>query len=183
MILAIIGAAIVVVALLVVLGMSWRNKRENEHMRATFGSEYDDTYARAMDRKAARENLKQREQRVGSYELRPLEPEQRRAFMAEWQAMQASFVDDPNSAVSRADVLLADVMRARGYQSDLADQQQRIEDVSVGHGDEAAAFREASRIGALNRQGKATTEDLRKAIRSYAIVFESLLNERQTVRS
>jgi hypothetical protein len=176
----IIGGAVVVAgALLVIAGLTYQRKREQDHLRSTFGSEYDDTYARAMDRKEARQNLKEREERVSSYELRPLEPEQRRSFMAEWQAMQASFVDDPNTAVSRADALLSDVMRARGYRSDLDDQQQRIEDVSVGHGDEAQAFREATRIAALNRSGRASTEDLRRAIRHYATVFEALLTERE----
>jgi hypothetical protein len=178
--LVIIGVvAAVAIVLLAVLGLTYRRKREQDHLKTTFGSEYDDTYARAMDRSSAKQNLKEREERVSKYELRELEPEQRRAFMAEWQSMQATFVDDPGRAVSRADALLADVMRARGYGSDTADQQQRIEDVSVGHGDEAQAFREATRIGALNRAGRATTEDLRKAIQHYATVFEALLTERQ----
>jgi hypothetical protein len=179
----VIGAAVLVVGvLLVVLGMSYRSKREQSHLRETFGTEYDDTYARAMDRKAARGNLKEREERVSSYDLRALTPEERRGFLVEWQAMQATFVDDPNRAVGKADVLLAEVMRARGYGSDLADQQQRIEDVSVGHGDEAQAFREATRIAALNRAGRATTEDLRRAIQHYATVFDSLLNEAEVAR-
>ena len=177
------GAVLVLGAILLVVGMTYKSKRDQTHLKDTFGSEYDDTYARAVDRKAAKQNLKEREERVSSYELRPLEPEQRRSFVAEWQSMQATFVDDPNRAVSRADVLLADVMRARGYGSDVADQQQRIEDVSVGHGDEAQSFREATRIAALNRAGRATTEDLRRAIQHYATVFDSLLNERETART
>ena len=180
--LVIIGViAAVAVVLLVVVGLTYRRKREQDHLKSTFGREYDDTYARAMDRSSAKQNLKEREERVSSYDLRELDPAQRRAFIAEWQSMQATFVDDPVRAVSRADTLLGDVMRARGYGSDLADQQQRIEDVSVGHGDEANAFREATRIGALNRAGRASTEDLRKAIQYYATVFDSLLNERQPV--
>ena len=50
---------------------------------------------------------------------------------------------------------------------------------SVGHGEEAAAFREAAEISRLNRDGRATTEDLRRAIKDYEVVFDSLLNERQ----
>ena len=60
---------------------------------------------------------------------------------------------------------------------DLSDPNARLEDVSVGHGDEAVAFREANRVAALNREGKATTEDLRRAIKDYGTVFESLLDE------
>lgn len=182
MLLVIIGAAAVVIAALaVILAVNANKKRERKHLQETFGSEYDQTYATAVDRKAAVNDLKAREERVSRYELKPLEPEQRRAFFTEWQSMQATFVDDPTRAISRADVLLAEVMRARGYETDLANQAERIEDVSVGHGDEAAAFRNAARVSALNRDGKATTEDLRRAIKDYGMVFDSLLNEKQPV--
>jgi hypothetical protein len=157
------------------------SRRREKHLQETFGTEYDQTYASAVDRKEARQNLRDREKRVSSYDLRELEPEQRRAFMTEWQSMQATFVDDPIKAVSRADNLLSEVMQARGYETDLNDPDARIEDVSVGHGDEARAFRDATRVAALNRVGRATTEDLRRAIKDYGTVFDALLNERQVV--
>lgn len=175
----IVVAAIVVIALAVILWMSMRRKNEQKRLQSTFGREYDETYARTGDEKAARQELKARAERVEKYELRPLENDQRRRFIMEWETMQSSFVDDPANAVSKADVLLADVMRARGYQTDRGDQAARIEDVSVGHGEEAAAFREAAEISRLNRDGRATTEDLRRAIKDYAVVFDSLLNEKQ----
>ena len=70
-------------------------------------------------------------------------------------------------------------MRARGYETGQLNQDERIADVSVGHGEEAGAYRDAARIAALNREGKATTEDLRRAIKAYGVVFEALLYERQ----
>ena len=172
--------AIAVAAALLIIGLvAWMvtRRRNEQRLQRTFGREYDETYAETGDRKAALNNLRDREKRVSEYDLRPLEPEQRRSFLMEWQNMQASFVDDPIDAVSRADGLLGDVMRARGYQTDLSDPNARLEDVSVGHGDEAVAFREANRVAALNREGKATTEDLRRAIKDYGTVFESLLDE------
>ncbi|MGE0600972.1 MAG: hypothetical protein AB7J35_16365 [Dehalococcoidia bacterium] len=176
----IVGVAIVVVAIAVVVGlMLWTRKRDDERLHETFGTEYDETYAAAVDRKAARQDLKARQERVESYDLRPLSAEQRRRFAADWQSMQATFVDDPVMAVSRADGLLSQVMRARGYETDIHDDDARIEDVSVGHGDEARAFREATRVAALNRDGRATTEDLRRAIKDYGVVFDALLTERQ----
>ncbi len=174
-------AAVIVIALAVVLWMSMQRKKEQQRLQGTFGREYDETYARTGDAKAARQDLKARADRVEKYELKPLENDQRRRFIVEWESMQASFVDDPANAVSKADRLLADVMKARGYQTDLHDQNARIEDVSVGHGDEAAAFREAAEIARLNRDGRATTEDLRRAIKDYGVVFDSLLNESQRV--
>lgn len=174
--------AVAVVAALLIIGLiAWAisSRRSNQRLQETFGREYDETYATTGDRKATLDNLKDREKRVSSYDLRPLQPEQRRQFLMEWQSMQASFVDDPIDAVSRADNLLGDVMRARGYETDLSDPDARLEDISVGHGDEAVAFREANRVAALNREGRATTEDLRRAIKDYGTVFDTLLNERQ----
>jgi hypothetical protein len=177
----IIAAAIIVVlAIVAIIALSMRSKRREGHLQETFGSEYNEAYATSGDRKAARRDLQEREKRVSSYDLRPLEADQRKTFLMEWQTMQATFVDDPIKAVSRADGLLSEVMRARGYETDLSDPDARIEDVSVGHGEEAVAFREANRVAALNRVGRATTEDLRRAIKDYGTVFDSLLNERQT---
>jgi hypothetical protein len=175
-------AAVALIVVVAIFAVTMSNRRREKHLQDTFGTEYDQTYASAVDRKAARQDLKAREKRVSSYELRELEPEQRRMFVTEWQSMQATFVDDPIRAVSRADNLLSEVMRARGYETDLSDPDARIEDVSVGHGDEARAFRDANRVAALNRVGRATTEDLRRAIKDYGTVFDSLLNERQAVR-
>lgn len=178
--LIIIGVAVIVVAVaLALIYWSFDRRRQDKHLRETFGSEYDAAYATSDDRKAARKELKAREERVKEYELQPISGDQRMAFLSEWQTMQASFVDHPGTAVNRADQLLSEVMRARGYESGMGDAGERIADVSVGHGDEAAAFREAAEIAKLNRQGRATTEDLRRAIKDYGVVFDSLLNERQ----
>ncbi|MEO8539301.1 MAG: hypothetical protein ABI577_06130 [bacterium] len=177
----IIGAAVVVAVIVAIASIAMSRKRTDKHLQETFGTEYDETYARAVDRKSAKQELKAREERVSGYELKPISSEQRMTFLSEWQSMQASFVDHPGTAVNRADLLLAEVMRARGYESSMLDQNERIADVSVGHGDEAASYREAVRVATLNREGKATTEDLRRAIKDYAVVFESLLNERQPV--
>ena len=179
--LIIIGLAAVILVVAAIAYLAWNRRGQEKHLQSTFGAEYDTTYARAVDRKAAREELKAREERVSNYELKPISSEQRMTFLSEWQSMQASFVDHPGTAVNRADLLLSEVMRARGYESSVGDLDERIADVSVGHGEEAAAYREAAHIAALNRQGKATTEDLRRAIKDYAVVFESLLNERQPV--
>lgn len=177
----VVGVAIVAVLVVAALWMWMSNRRQDKRLQETFGTEYDAAYARTGDPKAAKQELKERQERVSNYELKPLTSEQRMSFMSEWRGMQASFVDHPGTAVNRADLLLTEVMRARGYESSAIDQDQRIADVSVGHGDEATAFREAARIAALNRQNRATTEDLRRAIKDYGVVFESLLNERQPV--
>ncbi len=179
--LILIGLGVLVVVIAAVAFFAVSRKRQEKHLQSTFGNEYDTTYATAVDRKAAKQDLKAREERVASYELKPIPAEQRMSFLSQWQGMQASFVDDPGGAIKHADGLLSDVMTARGYPARNANEEDRIGDVSVGHGDEATAYREAARVAALNRDGRATTEELRRAIKDYGVVFESLLNEKQPV--
>jgi len=174
----IVGVA--AVAMLFAAGfVMWRNKREETHLVDTFGDEYKREIANA-DKDAARAELRTREERVKNYDLRELTADERRAFAGRWDRTQAEFVDSPSGAVTSADDLLTEVMQARGYQTDGGSVEARIADVSVGHADEAAAFREAVQIAALNRSGNATTEDLRRAMKDYRVVFTSLLDERVT---
>ena len=75
-------------------------------------------------------------------------------FRARWTAVQASFVDDPRQAVRQGDELVAQVMK------NLAD----------------TFAQERARLEAQLDQGeKASTEDLRVALRRYRSFFERLL--------
>lgn len=75
-------------------------------------------------------------------------------FMARWTAIQATFVDEPRTAVEQADTLVAEVIRelARVF----ADERGRLE-------------------GAWSRGTDVSTEDLRQALRRYRDFFHLLL--------
>jgi hypothetical protein len=112
---------------------------------------------------------------VKTYELRRLGPGEQSRFAAAWRQVQAKFVDDPREAARSADRLLGEVMNARGYPEE--DFQQRLEDLSVDHGDAVQNYRVARDIVAKHRRGDAGTEDMRQAMIHYRTLFEDLMGE------
>jgi hypothetical protein len=114
---------------------------------------------------------------VDALEIRPLSAEQRGAFTQQWRNVQAMFVDDPRGAVTRADGLVEEVMKTRGYP--VSDFDQRAADLSVHHGRVVENYRAAREIAIRHRRGMATTEDLRQAMVYYRELFQDLLEDRE----
>lgn len=168
--------AIVVVALIIVgvVLMIWR-KREGERLKQQFGPEYERQVREAGGSRAKAEaELLKREKRVEKLDIKPLPPERRDAFTADWQQVQAKFVDDPERSIALADALVAEVMKARGYPVD--DFEQRAADISVEHPGLVQNYRAAHDIAVRRSQGKADTEDLRSALIGYRSLFDELLH-------
>ena len=92
-------------------------------------------------------------------------------------ALQAQFVDDPKAAVAQGDAMVEEVMKARGYP--LAEFDQRIADLSVHHASVVQNYRAAREIAARQRQGQASTGDLRRAVVYYRELFEDLVEDRR----
>ena len=97
---------------------------------------------------------------------------------ARWQELQARFVDDPSRSVAKADSLIQNVMRDRGYPVD--DFDTRAADLSVDHPDVVENYRAGHGIAVAHERGKATTEELRKAVQHYRALFDELVEARQT---
>jgi len=76
-------------------------------------------------------------------------------FRSRWSAVQGSFVDDPGQAVRHGDELVAEVLKS------LAD---------------SFSGERAKLEGQENPTDKASTEDLRVALRRYRAFFERLLS-------
>ena len=168
--------AIVVVALIIVgvAAMIWR-KRESDRLKQQFGPEYERQVREAGgSHLKAEAELHKREKRVEKLDIKPLPPERRDAFAADWQEVQAKFVDDPERSIALADALVAEVMKARGYPVD--DFEQRAADISVDHPALDANYRAAHDIAVRRSQGKADTEDLRSALIGYRSLFDELLH-------
>ncbi len=77
-----------------------------------------------------------------------------------------------------ADRLIGEVMSAEGYP--VLDFQQRAADISVDHPRVAENYREGHRIALLHAQGRASTEDLRKAMIHYRTLFDDLVGPQET---
>ncbi len=93
--------------------------------------------------------------------------------------MQASFVDDPASAVDAADRLVTEVMRERGYPVD--DFDRRAADISVDHPEIVDSYRAAHGIN-MSQRDAVSTEQQRDAFVHYRKLFEKLLDNAEARR-
>ena len=82
-------------------------------------------------------------------------PDVAKDFRSRWDAVQSSFVDDPRQAVQHGDELVAHVMKSLA---------------------ETFSRERAKLEGQVNATDKASTEDLRVALRRYRSFFERLLS-------
>jgi len=149
---------LVVAALLVVSAVTWLVVRNNhpEHLKRPFsvGSVHDGRRVRLLD-------------------IRPLSAEDRSRFADKWRLTQAAFADNPAVAVSEAETLVNEVMRARGYP--LSDFNLGSADISVEHPRFVTNYREAREIALAYQRGAAKAQDLKKASSHYAELFRDLL--------
>ena len=170
-----IGLGLVVLVLLAGLAVLIMRNRQRANLRSKFGSEYARTVEEAGSSRKAEAELQEREKRVASFSLRRLSPQQIDMFNDGWMKVQNQFVDDPQGAVSRADVLLTEVMEARGYP--ISDFDRRSADLSVDHPEVVQNYRTAHDIAIRHARGEADTEDLRQAMIHYRALFEELVHE------
>jgi len=171
----VIVIAVIIIAAIGVAIFRQGQKRRSERLREQFGPEYDRAVEQKDDRRSAESELRAREKRQRELELRTLDAGQRRQFEQRWSDVQRDFVDGPGRAVHQADLLVVDVMMARGYPVD--DFDQRADDLSVRYPVVTARYREARRISRANERGEASTEDLRGAVTSYRSLVEALLRD------
>lgn len=172
---------IIVIALAVAAVIVWyavARRQRTEALQAQYGSEYDRAVTHATNRRNAEAELVKRQERVEHLEIKPLTAEQRELFGTEWRDVQEMFVDNPGGAVNKADSLIAEVMRARGYP--VANFEQRAADLSVRHAAFVKNYRSARDIAERHRSGAATTEELRRAMVDYREMFEDLLEAEGT---
>ena len=167
-----------VVAFLVVAALAWGivRKRRSEALKHRFGAEYERAVAMSGSRARAEADLLSRTKRVERLDIHPLSAADHDRFAERWRSTQASFVDEPARAVSDADTLVMDVMRARGYP--VSDFDQRAADLSVDHPGFVQNYREARALALSSQRGEARTEELRQAIVHYRALFEHLLEAR-----
>jgi hypothetical protein len=169
-------AVLVIILIAIVIAAAgilyWQFDR-TRRLRERFGPEYERTVSETGARREAEAKLERRERRVERLHIRPLESAERVRFEEAWRQVQGRFVDNPNGALSDADRLIGEVMSAEGYP--VLDFEQRASDVSVDHPRVVENYREGHRIAVLRDQGRAGTEDLRKAMIHYRALFDDLV--------
>lgn len=166
------------VALVVVLAIVWvvtrqRQRRRTDELRARFGSEYDLALREHGSRAKAEAALVDRVNRVHKMTIRPLSESERERYLAEWEAVQARFIDHPRGAVTEADELINSILVARGYEGGPFNR--RIADLSVNHASLVEPYRRANAVTVGAGKNEATTEELRSAMILYRAIIEELL--------
>ena len=169
-----IAAALVLIAIVAFasIALTRRARRRAAELKERFGPEYD----RAVEQygKRADHVLAQRARRVDRTPIRDLSEAERARFASSWTAVQALFVDDPQTAVAQANDLIKEVMRARGYSADDGFEQ-RTADLSVDHPDVVQHYRAARALAHPGRETQLNTEDLRQAVVHFRVIFSDLL--------
>lgn len=177
-------AAAVAVVVLLALGVAFllRRRRRRAALQDRFGPEYDHLVRRADGRRDAERELEARERRREELDLRSLDTEERERFRARWDGVQRDFVDAPIAALQRADALLQELQRARGYPA--GDLEQRIADLSVDHAHLVGSYRRLRTL--LDADQAPSLEAQRHALLEVRTLFDALLRpdrEREFVPS
>mgnify|MGYP001189162376 CR=1 FL=1 len=166
---------LIVVIAVVAIAIVVMRRRRSGRLRERFGPEYDRVVKQEGDARKAEGVLEFREKRREKFKIRPLAESDRAGFASGWEEVQSRFVDDPRGAVTMAENLVTEVMRARGYP--IGEFEQRAADISVDYPVVVENYRAAHAIALRHGAGKASTEDLRRAMVHYRTLFEELLNE------
>ena len=168
---AIVAIIVAVVVVILVIGTITAVRRRQ--LRQRFGPEYDRVAGEMQSQRKADAELAERERRVRSLDIHPLDETVRVKYAAEWTAIQEQFVDQPEQAVTQAGLLVTSVMKDRGYPTEGHDQ--IVADLSVEHADTLEHFRAAYQISMQAEAGTVTTENLRLAMLHYRALFSDLL--------
>jgi hypothetical protein len=165
-------AVVVVVALVIAAGVFFLLPRmRSQRLRRQFGPEYEHIVRESGDRRAAEQELADREHRHANLELHPISDENRERYRAEWSRIQEQFVEAPRDAVAEADRLVNVVVAELGYPSEGYERQ--LADLSVRHAGTVVHYRHAHDV---REREDASTDDLRSALIDYRKVFDDLLD-------
>jgi hypothetical protein len=173
-IVALVGVALVF-ALTAFALMKRRARARRAELQQRFGAEYDHTVEELGSQERADKELAQRADRVAHFKFHELSAADRQRFSASWEHLQARFVDEPVEAVTRANDLINQVMRARGYPVEHFEQ--RVADLSVEYPTVIQHYRAAHELSRSIHNGTVDTEPLRQALIHYRALFGELLQE------
>lgn len=169
--------AVIVVVVIVVLAVLafvfLRGRARRQRLQDRFGPEYGRTVESAESRRAAEQELTQREKRHEELDIRPLQPQIREEYARQWADVQEQFVDTPVEAVAEADRLVTIVMAERGYPTE--GYEERLSYLSVEHAGTLDHYRAAREVTGRSGGQEASTEDLRQAMVHYRALFTDLL--------
>jgi hypothetical protein len=142
-------------------------------LRTMFGPEYDRVEREHENTRAADRELARRKREHDQLDLHPIGPGDQNSYALDWKQLKERFTDDPEGAVEEAERLVTQVFAAKGYPE--GDHGEQLAMLSVEHARALTGFREAQLIKRRAHTGEATTEDLRRALTQYHVLFGELL--------
>jgi hypothetical protein len=172
-------AVAIVFAVTALVTMQKRARLRRAELKQHFGPEYERALEQAGNPARAERELVQRAKRVDHFHFHDLSPADRQFFADSWRSLQARFVDEPAVAVTTANELINQVMRARGYPVEHFEQ--RVADLSVEHPNVIQHYRAAHELSRSVHNGTVDTEELRQALVHYRMLFADLLQEGSAV--
>jgi len=149
--------------------------QRSRRLRECFGPEYERLVNEAGDKRKAESELETRLAHVETLDIRPLTAEEMNRFSLEWQSTQAEFVDEPHASLQKADRLIREVMKARGYP--VKDFEQRAADISVDYPELVTDYRGLHMIAVKEAADQVSTEEMRQAMVHGRALFEELVSK------
>jgi hypothetical protein len=171
----IILVAIAFLVVGVVLAMAVMRFQRTRRLKERFGPEYERIVNEAGDKQKAESELEARLAHVEALNIRSLTAEEVNRFSLEWQATQTEFVDEPLAALQKADRLIREVMKAKGYP--VEDFEQRAADISVDYPELVTDYRGLHLIAVKEADDEVSTEEMRQAMVHGRALFENLVSQ------
>jgi hypothetical protein len=148
--------------------------QRTKRLQERFGPEYDKAVNEIGDKSRAERELQERIAHVQILNIRPLKAEDVNHYALEWQDIQRDFVDEPLTALQKADRLIREVMKAKGYP--VEDFEERAALISVDYPELVTDYRGMHSI-AIKEAKDVNTEDMRQAMVHGRALFESLIKQ------
>jgi len=158
-----------------VVAMALMRVQRTRRLKERFGPEYERAVNEMGDKRQAESELDARLAHVNTLKIRPLTAEEVNRYALEWQQTQTEFVDEPLTALQKADRLIRDVMNARGYP--VEDFEQRAADISVDYPELVTDYRGMHLIAVKEAEDEVGTEEMRQAMVHGRALFENLIRQ------
>jgi hypothetical protein len=157
-----------------VIAMAAMRAQRTKRLKDRFGPEYERAIHEMGDKRQAEDELDARLAHANTLKIRPLTPEEVNRYALEWQKTQTEFVDEPLTALQKADRLIREVMKVKGYP--VEDFEQRAADISVDYPELVTDYRGLHMIAVKEAEDKVSTEEMRQAMVHGRALFENLVS-------
>ena len=149
--------------------------QRTRRLKERFGPEYERAVNEMGDKRQAEDELDARLAHVNTLKIRALTAEEVNRYALEWQKTQTEFVDEPLTALQKADRLIREVMKTRGYP--VEDFEQRAADISVDYPELVTDYRGLHLIAIKEKDEEVSTEEMRQAMVHGRALFENLISQ------